>query len=562
VRVILSLLLLLACDGDKIGDTGPGVDSAPATDDSGPGDDGAGDSGDGGGSDSGGDSGGGGGDSGDTAEPEACADLSLTRTGMIEAAELVDGEVDWTDWAFEHGPGLAVGDFTGDGYPDAVMTIPDYPAVLLVNDGAGALSVSADAAVDGGVWPSAGSAAAADLDADGDLDVVLSGQLGEPAWLLWNQGGGAFTSEALPDSESDTMSITVADFDRDGLLDLFFAGFVNIEDWDPDFLFAGEVRGQGHRLYRQAAPGAFEDVTGAAIPAEVMEALTFQATALDAEGDGDIDLYLANDYGGSVIPNKLLLNDGQGTFTVAGPDCACEIGRFIMGGYSGDADGDGDADIYLTDIDQVYLLSNLGDGEFVDVTLATVERADEVGTSWGTTFVDLNMDGANEIVAVFGRVPPPGTIEGKEGGQVNQLLHRTPAGLFEECADASGFSEVLQSRSVAVADLDLDGRPDLLTAGLLWVQTWRNTSPAAPGISLALDAGPGNPHGLGARVDASWEGGAGTWWMLPGAAFSSSQPRIFAGLGGASQAELTVTWPDGATSQHTADAGAVTLEAP
>lgn len=480
----------------------------------------------------------------------ACGTLALEEAGSLEGEALLGVSPDMEEVEhFEHGPGVALGDLDGDGWLDALVSVaePELHSLVLRNDGAGGLTPDPGFTADGGPIPAGTSAALADLDGDGDLDGVLSRTSGLPDLLLWNDGAGRFTSEALAASTPESLTVSVGDLDGDGRLDLFVAGFAALEDRTPEAMATGKIRGEGLRLYMQRSPGVFTEAS-ARLPPEVLDSITFMGTLLDAEGDGDLDIYLANDFGGYVVPSNLLINDGAGIFSVH-PDCSCTSQRFIMGAAAGDADGDGDPDLFLTDIGRVYLLSNSGDGTFVDTTLAAsavIEIAEgSSDTSWGASFVDLDRDGREDVVAAFGATPPPGISETEDGPEA--LLRGLGDGAFLDCGAAAGLTAADQTRSVAIGDLDRDGRPDLVTAGYFWVRIWRNASSGPAGLTVSLDAGPGNRQGFGAKVVARWEGGSHTSWLLPGTTFSASAPELYPGLG-AQAGALEVTWPDGAVS--------------
>ena len=69
--------------------------------------------------------------------------------------------------------------------------------------------------------------------------------------------------------------------------------------------------------------------------------------------------------------------------------------------------------------------------------------------------------------------------------------------------------------------------------------------------TLRLDAGAGNPHGFGARVEVEGR----TSWNLPGGIFGQAAAEVYVGLGEATSAEATVTWPDGAVETVTLTRG-------
>ena len=96
-----------------------------------------------------------------------------------------------------------------------------------------------------------------------------------------------------------------------------------------------------------------------------------------------------------------------------------------------------------------------------------------------------------------GATPPPG-LSGLEEGPGGALRGRG-GGAYLDCGEAAGLTSA-QTRSVTIGDLDRDGRPDLVTAGFFWVRTWHNASAGRAGLTLTLDAGPGNRGGVGTRI--------------------------------------------------------------
>ena len=467
----------------------------------------------------------------------ACEPASVERGVHLDGATLAGTEPDLLRVPYEHGPGIALDDLDGDGDLDAVISLPAFRSVVLENDGAGGLTVASS----WGSLPTASSVGLSDVDDDGRPDALLS-RGGDQADLLLLNDGARFHAEALPDSAPASSTITVADLDGDGSTDLLFAGFQDLDERSPELVDQGLVEGDGHRLYLGDGDGGFA-LAPSRLPDSVDHALTFQLTPLDVDGDGDLDLFMANDHGDHIEPSHLLVNDGSGAFTVA-EDCACELAGNAMGGAVGDVDDDGDPDLVVSDLDVFHLLLNQGDGSFADgaEALGLSPARDPIGASWGTSFVDLDRDGREDVVATFGGIPPSGEIEG-EDQRLTDLLARHTGDGFEHVDTAWGFDSELQSRAVAVGDLDRDGRADLVVAGLLWVEVWLARGGCPPGATLELG------DTIGTRVEVELDGLTFRAWHQPGTTFSRSAPELYVPLGEAPSATAVLTWPSGEISE-------------
>ncbi len=464
-------------------------------------------------------------------------------------------------WPVGHDPliggwGAAVADFDGNGHLDVVLA-NRRGARSLRNTG-GSLSPG-PLLIDGEPAPPAQAVAAADLDQDGDIDLFLGTPSPEPDLLLWNQGDFTFTATVLPDSGGFTGTGTFADFDGDGRLDLFvarrFEADVSLEE-----ITSTAPAGDPSSLYLQDATARFVDAS-ARLPPEVHPAHTQEAAALDVDSDGDLDLYLANDFGPFVVPNQLLLNDGTGHFTLAS-DCFCELAMYGMAASVGDIDGDGLPDLWLTDVGGPKLLVNYGDGSFVESALAMgadLGAASDRLVSWGAVVHDFDQNGQSDLFTAFGQLPEIQTESVELLGegftwsddQHDALLLASADG-FVDVGSELGLDSPENHRAVVRGDFDNDGRSELFVVGGPTARVWDVTGGCESNLRISLNAGAGNPHGIGARVEVEVGPHRWTGWMLPGGIGSSSELVVEAPLMGAPSADVVrVTWPDGHVSEST-----------
>ncbi len=449
--------------------------------------------------------------------------------------------------------GVALGDIDGDGWLDALLAYGGGAAAFR-NDGTGRLLYEPDWNFAGVPLPQASSAALLDFDADGDIDMYLGREYEQEDMILRNDGPGGFVGELIRGSTPATSTGAFADFDGDGDLDFFLAATTTATEGMA--VINGEVDGgDGCMLYLQDESGQLVDATSR-LPQDFLHGWTFQGSPIDADMDGDLDIYVANDFGAWFGSNQLFLNDGAANFTVA-EDCYCNLTMFAMGAGVGDANADGLPDLFVSDVGPPNLLINDGTGAFYDATHAMgayIPPESTNLTSWGTAFVDLDQDSWNDIVVTYGQLGQPETVEHLndelwvDGPDQPDVLLLGSADGFTR-ADV-GWDDPSRTRAVAIGDLDRDGRPDLVTAGKYFLRQWRTEGGCEPGVVVTTDAGGRNRQGIGSRVEVHLGDRVLTQWMLPSTSGSSSAPELYFGLGGAAGAErVVVTWPDGTTSE-------------
>lgn len=508
-----------------------------------------GDGGDGGAADSGH-----GTDSGGPPDPPDCPAPDFVLVGHWDKPELPNrASTDHTD------PGVALGDLDGDGDLDALVGYGGGSFVML-NPGDGVLVMDQPWTIDGQPLPPASAVALADLDQDGDLDAWLGIEWDGIDVLALQQGPGDFRAVELAGSEGAPETISLADADGDGDLDAFVAQMES--DVHPEQVLNGSQVGDPNLFYRQGAPGSFA-LDEAALPQDTNMGISFEGAWLDADGDGDLDIYEGNAWGGVLVPNQLLLNDGSGRFSVD-HDCGCALQINSMGVGVGDANHDGLPDLHISDIGTPRLLGNLGDGSFADVTYAWGADLEPDAThlsSWATTFSDFDRDGCNDLLVSFGGlgseaqaeldyVTPEGEDWQDPEAQADQIMLGDCRGGFRAVETSLDAAADRKNRAVATGDLNGDGLQDFVSAGKHYVRVWLGTGGCAGGLVVALDGGGANPDALGATVAVTVDGRTQTQWMLTSVTHGNNAPQLAFGLGHAGAADrVQITWPDGSQAE-------------
>ncbi len=347
-------------------------------------------------------------------------------------------------------PGIAVVDLDRDGFDDIYATQRWGANLFLRNRGDGTFDeVARDLGLDARDHTS--SAVFADFDNDGDADAVLGRTLAPSLYLVNENGRFVDRSSTHVDGSMPCLatSLSVVDYDADGLLDVYVSTFgaamqFYLED-DPGGVMARCLSeadletwkrlrsAKDHALWNYAGPanvmlrnrghGRFETVR---LKPEIYRN-TFQSTWSDYDGDGDPDVYLANDY----APNNLLRNEGGGKFTdVTAQTGTADVG-FGMGASWGDFDNDGRHDLYVTnmyskagrritrqmpEIDSRLPRMSRGNSLFRNApggfqklsgTTPDTLQVEKVGWSWGGQFADLDNDGFLDVYALSGFFTAP-----------------------------------------------------------------------------------------------------------------------------------------------------------
>ena len=417
----------------------------------------------------------------------------------------------------------------------------------------------------------------ADVDADGWEDLYVTA-LGANK-LYRNNHDGTFadiTERAGVSGGGWSAGCGFADYDRDGDLDLFVSRYVKIDLANlPEFgkdktceyrgiaVQCGPrgLPGEGDFLFQNSGDGRFVEVGARAGVADPRAYFGLGIAWFDANEDGWIDLYVANDS----TPNFLYINQKDGTFKesafpmgVAVSEDGAEQGS--MGIAVGDWDGAGRLGLFVTNFSEEYnnLFRNSGD-HFVEMAFRSRTAPPSLPlVGWGAAFLDYDNDTRVDLIAVNGHVYPQldkARLGASAGYRQRKLLyHNEGGGRFEEVS--AQFGPVLTgervSRGLAAGDLDNDGRVDVVINDLDGVPQVLHNELARTGnwLRVKLTGRPGNTNAIGALITLRIGDATQRRLVQSGTSYiSQDDMRQHFGVGAATAIEsLEVRWPDGTTS--------------
>ncbi len=458
--------------------------------------------------------------------------------------------------------GVAAGDIDGDGDVDLAVARGHDPTGQaatrwLANDGAMRFSLT-DASLAPGQ-----AVLLADFDNDGDLDLVVGGA---EVFVHEALGAGRFGAAVRVTTLSrPALSLNTGDLDGDGRLDLVVGGEREL------------------RVLANVGGLALQDASARWSLALVPHGFVHAAMIFDIDDDGATDLFVsmdndAADDGAGPPPgvtdgDVAMLRRGEREGRAHFEDHARRLGllgpRAGMGGTIGDLDGDGDLDLYLSNIGRNHLLLRGPDGLFADATdrfgmgfaqrdpagcAASTQPRACLHYTWMQQRADFDGDGHDDLAVAAARF-----------SQTPQLP------LFVQGDGRGGYQRVspgvdcFAARTLLAADLDGDTDPDLVsTTAIGELLLLRNDTRGAPRRCATLRGVASNREGRGAVVTAvSAAGRRAPKVMAPGGGVLGDGPATICFGGGADPpVRFEVRWPSG--RRQTADArdGTVILQEP
>ena len=511
----------------------------------------------------------------------ACSPVNATKPQFVEVTRDAGIEFRYVNGASGAkympeavGSGAAFFDGDGDGLLDLYIVngaaLPGYagptgPNAYYRNEGDGTFADDTAASGTGDEAYGMG-AAIGDYDADGDADLFVANY--GPNRLYQNAGAAVFADVAPALGMADAgwgVHAAFTDYDRDGDLDLYVANYMDFDPVRNIECSAGAVRsycgpttypGQAGVLYRNDGV-SFADVTGE-VGLRTDAGRQLAAVFGDIDGDGDQDLFVANDK----KPNFLFVNNGDGTFAEEGAVAGVAyneegLAESAMGADLGDYDNDGRLDIIVATYQWLAntLYRNDGGGFFTDLTFAAglgVPSVPYLGMT--AAFLDYDNDGWLDVFVANGHLDEnvkdydPSTTY----PQQNQLFRNRGDGGFDDVSDESGPGMLVKrvSHGAVFGDYDNDGDVDIFVSDsdAPHCTLLRNDGGNANHwLRIRAEGRESNREGIGARVRAVAgelvqvrEIRAGYGYM------GSNDVRLTLGLGSHAMVDtLYITWPSG-----------------
>jgi len=459
-------------------------------------------------------------------------------------------------------------DYDGDGDLDVYfLNGAPFSNALYRNEGGRFIEVTEQA----GLKPSGYSmgCAAADYDNDGDLDLFVS-SFGA-GHLYRNEGDGTFsevTEAAGVGGVVFAASAAFADIEGDGDLDLYVTTYIEYRLDNP--VYCGDRKlgvrtychpnnypGASDLLYRNEGDGTFSEVSVAA-GVSLPDGRGLGVIATDDDGDGDPDIYVAND----TMMNHFFRNLGSGRFEETALALGLgfdENGRAegSMGVDASDYDGDLDLDLFVTNFESEgnTLYRNLGDGTYADATdAAGLALPSLPWVGFGTGFFDFDNDTDPDLFVANGHIMDhASSLSDATRYPQPKQLYENEGGRYTDISGSAGelFAREQVGRGTAFGDWDDDGDPDVLVMNnndapnLLRNETENGNHWTV----LQLVGRASNRDGIGAVVRI--EGGSRTQIdeLRCGYSYlSMNDLRLHFGLGNAERIErLEIRWPSGLT---------------
>lgn len=453
-----------------------------------------------------------------------CFPLWIFAQNFVNVAP-TQGIIEYANHTGNSGCGISFCDFDGDGDDDLTFGTGESDSIYFYQNNNGTFQkifspVDYKDHTKQILW--------VDYNNDGDKDLFVATFDGRNK-LFDNNGSFEFTdtttSVGLPSISDPTSGANFGDYDNDGWLDLYITNFADLGSSYTNYMFKNNN-------------GIFTNETFSTGTANGI-VIDFVSVFFDFNDDGFDDIYTCADRVNN--QNKLLKNNGDGTFTDVSASSNTDLLIDAMNCGVGDIENDGDLDLYVTNTPFVgnVMLQNNGDDTFTDVTTSSGTAFNRLG--WAGNFFDYDIDGDLDIYVSSSEIG-----EGKH----NALYVNDGNGVFTEPL-INGFpGDTFPSYSNVIGDFNNDGMLDIAVSNndTFRFQLWENLDTNSNNyIKFQLEGQTCNRDAYGTKIEIYINGNKFIRSTHCGQGYlGQNSDKVHFGLGTASTIDSVLfKWPGG-----------------
>ena len=490
--------------------------------------------------------------------------------------------------------GAVFADIDGDTDLDLLVTSLNNKNNIYLNDGKGHFTRDKNS----GLGKSRGSTsiALADIDGDGDLDLYITNYRQKSARDVFNPKKLSWQNTVIKEGDKYELKPQFKSYYT--LLHQKQGRPVRRKIGRIDELYINQggigKKWKGYRKIKSKNLGR-HFLSSAEDPQGLKPDWGLTAKFHDINGDGLPDLYVCNDYW---TPDRLWINQGNGIFKSADEKSIRNFSYSAMSVAFSDINGDGSSDIFVSEMlspihqrqlrqsgsetfssgpgsflkrpqyNQNSLYLNRGDTTFAEI--ANFSGLAASGWSWASKFIDVDLDGAQDLIVNTGNLfdlldmdtqyqTQQEIMKGSVKDQsylleypslklVNKIYRNNGDLTFTDYSKKWGFNNKDVSQGMATADLDNDGDLDIINNRLKQKTSIYENTVTAPRIEVKLKGLPPNTQAIGAKLTLTGGAKPQRRQVSSGGGYESgSQPvEMFAANGSNSLYHLAIRWPSGA----------------
>ncbi len=418
------------------------------------------------------------------------------------------------------GGGLSFVDFDQDGWDDLTFATQNGLDIVFLKNNQGVFEIIEIPSIINSTEQK--SVLWIDFDNDGDKDFYSAGFAGHR--LYENNGNFEFedvtSARNLFVQNQSYFGSTWGDFDKDGFLDVFLS-----------------CRGCNNRFFRNNGGESFTEISEM-IGQNDLENATFCASFFDYDNDSWPDIYTAEDRN---FGNKMYQNENGGSLGNVSNSTNTNLVMNAMSTTIADFNSDGYFDIYVTNtFAGNKLLRNEGDGTFY-------ECADEYGVSmnsvgWGANFFDFDNDCDLDLYVSSSSADPQSFFK-------NVFYTFDPQGESFSINDEGFDSDTTHNYANAIGDFNNDGFPDIAVSNMdpHFFGVWKNLQTENNWLKIQLDAQVSNEDAIGCTVELYADGNTQYRYTNAGVAYlCQNSNTLHFGLGSTTLVDsIKVLWPSG-----------------